>query len=270
MAKFRRVNFTHYINMNAIELLRDQFNSHVAIREKRPGVLQLVAPLFHEDGDRMDIFLDVPKSGDAASQKFRVSDHGLTLMRLSYSYDIDTPNKERIFNRIVTENGVNAADGELFIEATSETPYPALLQFSQAVSKVCNLRYFKREVLASLFEEMLAEFIQSHLPAINPRQTILPIPDRDDLEVDWEFRPNGVPFYLCAIKEANRARLATISCREFQRHNLKFKRIAVHEDMDKLPRQDRNRLTNACDKQFTSFDEFKESASRYFDRELAP
>jgi beta-aspartyl-peptidase (threonine type) len=44
--------------------------------------------------------------------------------------------------------------GELFIEATPTSLYTSLLQFSQAVSKVCNMRYFKREVLASLFEEL--------------------------------------------------------------------------------------------------------------------
>jgi len=131
------------------------------------------------------------------------------------------------------------------------------------------MRYFKREVLASLFEEMLAEFIQAALVRFNPRQTILPIPDRDDLEVDWEFRPNGLPLYLFAIKDANRARLATISCLEFQRHSLKFKSIAIHEDVDKLPRKDRNRLTNACDKQFTSLNEFKDNAIRYLEREIA-
>lgn len=255
--------------MNAVELLREQFNSHVAVREKRPGVLQLVAPLFHEDGDMMDIFLDQPKNGDAAPPKLRVSDHGLTLMRLSYTFDIDTPNKERIFNRILAENGVSEANGELFLETKPETLYTALLQFSQAVSKVCNMRYFKREVLASLFEEMLAEFIQAALVRFNPRHTILPIPDRDDLEVDWEFRPNGLPLYLFAIKDANRARLATISCLEFQRHSLKFKSIAIHEDVDKLPRKDRNRLTNACDKQFTSLNEFKDNAIRYLEREIA-
>jgi hypothetical protein len=255
--------------MNVVEVLREQFNSHVAVREKRPGVLQLIAPLFHEDGDMMDVFLDVPKNGTDAPQNLRVSDHGLTLMRLSYTFDIDTPNKERIFNRMLAENGVSEANGELFLEATPDTLYTALLQFSQAVSKVCNMRYFKREVLASLFEEMLAEFIQAQLVRFNPRQTILPIPDRDDLEVDWEFRPNGVPFYLFAVKDANRARLATISCLEFQRHRLKFKSIAVHEDMDKLPRKDRNRLTNACDKQFTSLNEFKENSLLYLEREIA-
>jgi hypothetical protein len=256
--------------MDTVELLREQFNSHVAVREKRPGVLQLVAPLFHEDGDMMDIFLDVPKNGDATpDQKIRVSDHGLTLMRLSYTFDIDTPNKEKIFHRILSENGVAEENGELFIEAAPESLYTALLQFSQAVSKVCNMRYFKREVLVSLFEEMLAEFIQAELPRFNPTQAILPIPDRDDLEVDWEFRPNGAPLYLFAVKDTNRARLATISCLEFQRHNLKFKSIAVHEDIDKLSRKDRNRLTNACDKQFTSLDEFKQNAVSYLEREIA-
>jgi hypothetical protein len=256
--------------MDAVELLREQFNSHVAVREKRPGVLQLVAPLFHEDGDMMDIFLDVPKNGDASpDQKIRVSDHGLSLMRLSYTYDIDTPNKEKIFHRILAENGVGEQNGELFIESAPESLYPALLQFAQAVSKVCNMRYFRREVLASLFEELLAEFIQAELARFKPTQTILPIPDRDDLEVDWEFRPNGVPLYLFAVKDVNRARLATISCLEFQRHILKFKSIAVHEDVDKLTRKDRNRLTNACDKQFTSLDEFKQNAIPYLEREIA-
>ena len=259
--------------MNAVEILREQFNSHVAVREKRPGVLQLVAPLFHEDGDMMDIFLNVPKNGatSAASppEKIRVSDRGLTLMRLSYTFEIDTPNKEKIFRRILAENGVAEENGELFVEATPASLYTSLLQFSQAVSKVCNMRYFKREVLASLFEEMLAGFIQEQLPRFRPSEKILPIPDRDDLEVDWEFRPNGVPLYLFAIKDANRARLATISCLEFQRKNLKFKSIAVHEDMDKLGRKDRNRLTNACDKQFTSLEEFKQNALPYLEREAA-
>lgn len=256
--------------MDTVELLREQFNSHIAVREKRPGVLQLVAPLFHEDGDMMDIFLDTPRNGTANSpEKIRVSDHGLTLMRLSYTFDIDTPNKEKIFHRILDENGVAEENGELFLEAVPESLYTALLQFSQAVSKVCNMRYFKREVLVSLFEEMLAEFIQAELTRFKPAETILPIPDRDDLEVDWELCPNRVPFYLFAIKDDSRARLATISCLEFQRHNLKFKSIAVHEDIDKLSRKDRNRLTNACDKQFTSLDKFKRNAVSYIEREIA-
>jgi hypothetical protein len=36
------------------------FNGHVAFRERRPGVVQVLAPLFHEDGDMADIFIDEP------------------------------------------------------------------------------------------------------------------------------------------------------------------------------------------------------------------
>lgn len=256
--------------MNVTDLLKEQFNSHVALREKRPGVLQLVAPLFHEDGDMIDLFLDLPsETAVEPHNKIRITDHGLTLMRLSYSFDIDTPNKEKIFHRILSENGISENDGELLLEVPATALYPGLLQFSQAVSKICNMRYFKREVLASLFEEMLTSFIQTELARFKPRPRILPMPDRDDLEVDWELTPNHLPLYLFAIRDASHARLATISCLEFQRNHLKFKSISVHEDIDKLSRKDRNRLTNACDKQFTSLDEFRQNAIPYLEREAA-
>jgi hypothetical protein len=256
--------------MNILDLLDKQFNSHVHLQEKRPGVQQLYAPLFHEDGDMMDIFLDIPKSFETNGEKtIRISDHGLTIMRLSYSYEIDTPNKERIYHRILAENGVQEENGAIVLDTPVDSLYPALLQFAQAVSKVCNMRLFKREVLVSLFEEMLAEFISESLPRYRPKQTILPIPERDDLEVDWEFRPNGVPLYLFGVKDATKSRLTTISCLEFQRAKLQFKSIVVHEDFVKLGRKDVTRLTSACDKQFTNLEDFKQNALQYLEREAA-
>lgn len=121
-----------------------------------PGILQVFAPLFHEDGDMIDIFLDLPING---SPTVRISDHGLTLMRLSYSFDIDTPNKRRIFNRMVSESGIQEQNGVLFVDARWESLYPALLQFAQLVTKVANMQLFKREVIQSMFYELLEEFI---------------------------------------------------------------------------------------------------------------
>jgi Domain of unknown function DUF1828 len=89
--------------VTGLDLLKQQFNGHVAFRERRPGVLQVLAPLFHEDGDMVDIFLDEPVNG---SGKVRIGDHGLTLMRLTYTYDLDTENKQRIFNRILSESRI--------------------------------------------------------------------------------------------------------------------------------------------------------------------
>jgi hypothetical protein len=70
------------------------------VLERRPGVIQVLAPPFHEDGDMVDIFLDEARNG---TSKLRVSDHGMALMRLTYSYDLDTENKQRIFSRILSE-----------------------------------------------------------------------------------------------------------------------------------------------------------------------
>lgn len=131
--------------MNYVELLSGGFNSHVDIREKRPGVMKLIVPLFHEDGDMIDIFLEELEGG----RKVRVSDRGLSLMRLSYSFDIDTENKDRIFKRIITENKVEEDRGNLFVDVTPSQLYPAVLHFGQTIAKVTNMGLYRREVIAN-------------------------------------------------------------------------------------------------------------------------
>jgi len=125
--------------MEILETLKAEFNNHVSFRSKRPGIVQVLAPLFHEDGDMLDIFIDLPAD---PSKPIRISDHGLTLMRLSYSYELDTPTKQKVFTKIITENGVSEDRGRLYIETKPEGVYPALLQFAQTVAKVSNLQVF--------------------------------------------------------------------------------------------------------------------------------
>ncbi|MBI1745289.1 MAG: hypothetical protein HYR55_01725 [Acidobacteria bacterium] len=122
-------------------------------------------------------------------------------------------------------------------------------------------------LLNSLFEEMLEEFIREKLAGYRPTPSVCPIPERDDLEVDWQFKPNGTLLYLFGVKDNARARLTTISCLEFQRNNLPFRSMVVHEDFDKIGRKDKTRLTSASDKQFTSLDDFRQNAEQYLERE---
>jgi Domain of unknown function DUF1828 len=254
--------------MDIFEDLKAEFNRHVAFREKRPGVTQVLAPLFHEDGDMIDIFLDVPKE---ATAPIRICDHGLTLMRLSYSYDIDTPTKQKIFNRILAENGISEDRGRLYLETTREALYPSLLQFAQTIAKVSNMQAFKREVVQNLFYEMLGDFITATLNRYKPHANYLPIADRDDLEVDWQFDVRPRPIFLYGVKDNAKARLAALSCLEFQRRQIGFRSVVVHEDFESgLSRKDQTRITSAADKQFTSLDDFKANAEQYFSREVEP
>lgn len=250
--------------MTTLDSLKDQFNQRLELVEKRPGIFQLIAPLFHEDGDMVDIFLE-----GLDGERVRVCDYGMTLMRLSYDYEIDTPNKRRILEKILTENGMEEEEGNLHLEALPDQLYPAIMQFAQTVAKVGSMRHFKREVIASLFYELLEEFTLSNLQDFHPRKAVLPLPERDDLEVDYTFPVNGTSLYLFGVKDAAKARLTTISCLEFIRHKLPFRSIVVHEDFDALPRKDRARLTSACDKQFTSLDDFRTGAREFLEREMA-
>ena len=251
--------------MQYLDLLKAQFNNRISFKDKRPGVTQLYAPLYHEDGDMVDIFLE-PTNGNG---NIRICDHGMTLMRLSYSFDIDTPNKERIFNKILSENHVYEENGNLYIDAKPESLYPAVLQFAQTVAKVSNMRLYKREVVESLFNEILEEIIKEKLNRFHPKPQVFPLPGRDELEVDYAFDIQPYPVYLFGVKDTARARLATITCLSFQRALLKFKGFAVHEDFDNLPKKDRNRITSATDKQFVSLDDFRNNAVQVFEREAA-
>jgi hypothetical protein len=252
--------------MNYADLLKKQFNGQVSVRERRAGIAQLVAPLYHEDGDMVDIFLEAVAGKESG---VRISDHGMTLMRLSYSFEIDTPNKERIFQRILVENGVNEDQGNLFVDTDYSGLYPAILQFAQTVAKVGNMQLYKREVIQSMFFELLTEFIEKNLGKYNPRQTVFPVPSRDDLEVDFEFAVKPRPIYLFGVKDNAQARLAAISCLEFQRNRLPFKSFIVHEEFENLSSKDRKRITSAADKQFVSLDDFRENAAQVLEREGA-
>lgn len=251
--------------MDVFDKLRSEFNYHVSFREKRRGVLQILAPLFHEDGDMVEVYLDLPKS---SGQPMRLSDHGMTLMRLSYSYDVETPARRKVLERILSENGVSESHGRFFVDTTPEQLYPDLLQFAQTVAKVSNMQVFKREVIQSLFYENLSEVVQSKLSAYYPQQHYLPIPERDDLEVDWRFALPSRDIFLYGVREASKARLAALTCLEYQRANIPFRSVIVHEDFENgLSKKDQTRITNIADKQFTTLADFSAEAVKYFARE---
>lgn len=249
--------------MNYIELLAGGFNSHVDVREKRPGVMKLIAPIFHEDGDMVDIFLEELPNG-----RVRVSDRGLSLMRLSYSFDVDTENKDRIFRRILTENRIQEDRGNLFVDVPPDHLYPAVLNFGQTVAKVTNMALYRREVIANLFYELLHDNVEERLGDFTPREDVIPLPQREELVVDYALLDRPTPIYLFGVreKETPKLRLTAVACLEFQKAKLPFRSIVIHQDFESLSRIDRQIITNAVDKQFTSLDEFASSGREAIER----
>lgn len=253
--------------MNIQEILKSELDRHISFRERRPGILQVVAPLYHEDGDMVDIFIDLPKK---SGEPIHFNDHGMTLMRLSYAYEIDTPTKQKVLNRILSENGVSELNGRLFLETTPERIYPALLQFAQTIAKVSNMQVFKREVVQSLFYEILHDFVSSNLATYRPQADYQPLPERDDLDVDWRFPLPMSDIYLYGVKDGSKARLVGLTCLEFQRKALPFRSVIIHEDFENsMSKKDQRRITNVADKQFATLPDFLTDAEQYFAREAA-
>lgn len=244
------------------EILNKDFNGKVSVKKKRPDIYQIMLPIYHEDGDMVDLFIHV--IGD---NNFILSDFGLTLQRLAYSYDIDTPNKEMILQKIILENGLAEEEGKIFLPTNLENLYFDILHITQTYAKIGSMRYFKRGVIENLFFEILDDFIFTELKEFHPQKNVLPIPHREDLEADYSFQPNGKPVYLFGVKDVSKARLATLNYQAYLLENIKYHGWVVTENFEALPRKDKLRLTNICDKQFTSLDEFKVNAKSFLEKE---
>ncbi|MEZ4813046.1 MAG: DUF1828 domain-containing protein [Caldisericia bacterium] len=163
-------------------ILSEQFNSHFSILKKRPDIFQVRLPFYHEDGDMIEIYFQ-----ELDSNKIRISDYGMSLMRLSYTYEIDTDSKKKVLNRILTENMVENDDGQLFLISDREEFYPSLMQMISTIQKVTNMRQFKEMLFFSMFYENLDNFINSSLLEYSPAKKIMCQRVDDVYSVDYKF-----------------------------------------------------------------------------------
>ena len=230
--------------------------------ERRPGIHQLIVPIFHEDGDMVDVYASDSPRGE---QYVRICDFGMALMRLSYTFDVTTPTHERILSDILANNGVQESDGNLYLDAPIDMIYESVLQFTGCVLKVCSMDYWGRETVRDAFYDDLADFISSEMKRFSPMRDHAPLED-DLYSVDWLLRHGGRNLYVFGVRGDDKARNVTISLREFQKARLQFVSLVVHEDMEELGRQSVRYLTKNADKQYQTLEDFQETAVRDVER----
>jgi len=90
--------------------IRDFISNRFSLVERRTNIYQLIAQFYHEDGDMVDIYIVI------LDEKIRICDLGKTLMKLSCSYEIDTPDNENMFKRIILRRNINEDNGNLYID----------------------------------------------------------------------------------------------------------------------------------------------------------
>ena len=244
-----------------ISSLRDTLSRQPAagfdFYERRPGNFQLIIPILHEDGDMVDIYLTDSPRGEG---HVRVCDLGMALMRLSYTYEVNSPTRQQIFDSILINSGVANDKGNLYLDAPLGMLYESILQFAGCVQKVCNMRYWSRELVRSAFYDDLAEYVSSELSPFVPLADQFPLPEHP-ISVDWQLTYNGHQFYLFGVRGNNKAKNVAIALLEFQKERLSFISLVVHEDIDDLGNRERHHLIRNADRQYPVLADFTEKAT---------
>ena len=184
-----------------------------------------------------------------------------TMMRLSYTYDIDTDAKRRILDGILFNSGVENDDGILFVDTDIDTLYQNVLRFAGCVQKVCNMRYWSREFVRSAFYEDLGNYTATQLKMFNPLPDQSPLPDCDLITVDWTLECNDRNLYVFGVRGNDKAKNVAIALLELQKAQLPFISIVVHEDIEELGRMERLHLTRNSDTQYPRLSDFKQRAA---------
>lgn len=239
--------------------LQGAFGKKSGLEQIQKNIYRLYAPFFHEDGDMFSIYLEIKED------EIIIRDFGNTLMRVSYAFDISTPNKIKVLQNIVKSNFGELDDGELLIHTTGSQAQEAIYQYAQLISKVSNIDILSRETMKSMFFEYFNDFVMTQLKAYHIRSRAFPTNDHE-LVVDYEI-PGSKPIYLFGVNNDAKASRVVISCLTFQKQRLPFRSVVVHENLSELTGFNRRQITNVADKQFYTLDDFREGGISYLERE---
>lgn len=223
--------------------------------ERRAGDYQLMSPILHEDGDMVDIYVRDSPLGEGY---VRICDFGLALMRLSYTYDLNTPAKQRIFDSILFNNGVRNEGGDLYLDTPIDRLYESVLQFAGCVQKVCNMRYWSREIVRSAFYDDLKDHVATELERFSPVGDHTPLEHEPLYSVDWSLEHNSRNLYLFGVRGDDKAKNVAITLLEFQKADLPFISLVVHENMEDLSKRASRYLTKNADIQYPALEDFRE------------
>ena len=121
------------------------------------------------------------------------------------------------------------------------------------------MRYWTREIVRSAFYDDLAQYIINELSTFTPQPDLTPIPDYP-ISVDWSLVHKNRSFYVFGVRGNEKAKNVAIALLEFEKAQLPFISLVVHENIDELGQKERTYLTRNADNQYPLLDDFRERA----------
>ncbi len=236
------------------ELLCARLCEDVVVDQRPDGELMLRTHFEFPDGDGYPFHLsEAPNAG------LRLSDHGHTLMHISYEHDVDSfleGTRGMLLERIVSESGIVQDSGVFYLDTSVERLPEAIFTFGQALTRVYDLTLLSRSNVGSTFYDDLTECLQGLVDESKiERDYLADVPNADAYPVDYCIEgKSGDPLFVYGVPNRDKARLTTIMLGHFHRHGLEFESIIVFEDQAEIPRTDLARLTDVGGDQVSSME----------------
>ncbi len=245
-----------------LQILRAKVSAQVDLVPEGLGRYRVLTPFQFDDGDHLVVVL----RRDGAS--WQLSDEGHTLMHLTYSIDdadLHRGTRRRIIDAALAGFFMEDREGELVLPVPGEQYGDALFNFVQGLLRISDVSYLSREYARSTFLEDLRSLLRESIPS--DRLTFDWHDPRDpggkyvaDARID---RPAGTPKTVFALANDDRVRDATITLLQFEKWQLSHEAVAIFEDQESINRKVLARLSDVCDKQFSSLASNRDRIPRY-------
>ncbi len=235
----------------------------VKVRERGDALWQVDTPWMFPDGDGYSIYVSQAPTGG-----LRISDQGLTMMRLSYENDIAKlreGTRGRLLTQVLADAGLSEDDGEFYLDATAENLGTSVMRIGQALTRVHDLTFLNRLRVESTFYEDLREKLRTVVGAerLTEGYVVPGVANARDYPVDYFVSGGTSALYLFGVPNRDKARLATIILQHLVRAGQDFNSMVVFQNAADLPRADLGRLMNAANDMIDSLD-----ATDDFERKL--
>lgn len=215
-------------------------------------------PFTFNDGDEFTILLRKEGHG------WTLADEAHTFMHLSYEMkerDWKKGRRAKIIEQVLSMFEVTNEDGELRRRVDNDAFGDALFDYVQALSKITDISFLKREVVHSTFLDDFREFVRERVPA--ERRTFNWTDAEHDPDgtypVDVRVAGPRRPLFFFALNTNTRVRDATISLLKYEQWGLEYDSAGVFEDVGDI--SDRQ-LTKFMDVAGTLFSNLKGNRDR--------
>ena len=251
------------MNIRNIETdFRNKVCEKINLNSEGINRFRVLTPFMFDDGDHLVVVLK--KEG----RKWILSDEGHTYMHLTY--DIDEQDIYRGTRQSIIENtlsvfGIKDREGEIIVEISDSSYGDALYSYVQAILKITDIKYLTRERVRSTFFEDFKDFVSGVVPE-NRRDFnwCEPLSDPEG-RYPVDCRINGMerPVFVYALWNDDKTRDTTIYLHQFEKWELPFRSVVIFEDQEQVSRKVLARLSDVCEKQFSSLISNRDRITKY-------